>query len=104
MHKFAFRLLQVPGYVQHFDTSPMNIIMTQMEVINEWVLCSSRLSLLYRSIVVSLYVNLRSNVLCPLVFISHEYLPKVFYLIQCLAINPYGVRTFQDNVRVIYDH
>ena len=55
-------------------------------------------------VVVSFYVNLRSNVLCPLVFMSHEYLPKVFYLIQCLAINPYGVRTFQDNVRVIYDH
>ena len=60
MHKFAFRLLQVPGYVQHFDTSPMNIIMTQMEVINEWVLCSSRLSLLCRSMSI-----------CVLMFVAH---------------------------------
>ena len=53
MHKFAFRLLLVPVYVQHFDTSPISIIMTQMEVINEWVLRSSEPLLLYRSIFLS---------------------------------------------------
>ena len=84
MHKFAFRLLQVPGYVQHFDTSPMNIIMTQMEVINEWVLCSSRLSLLCRSIVVSFY---RSMSICVLMFCAHwfSYLMNTFQRFSTLS-------------------
>ena len=36
MHKFAFRLLLVPVYVQHFDTSPISIIMTQTDIYSWW--------------------------------------------------------------------